>query len=280
MSNNHQQLTALLDFIDKLSKEPGNEWFVEELQKRYGKETAPIAVSDSPKIDKIEHYLALDYELDKAEPSIDYSFISDLSVRDRLDCDYREMMRYRYGVRSHQIDFDEYCRYANMQIEMLINFFYLTKYETLSKIKEHLMMYQDLDNFRTSISNAKTFGNISLMVKTFAFTNEFNLKSLSFQLAHLRDVRNHMSHRGGSAGIDCAAYRKQLIAEGYNLNSYGEIYLSTKLKENTMLYAKNYNKKNEETYKAYEQELWCQRKPFDEVLEMIKIIAETVCEKC
>ena len=44
-------------------------------------------------------------------------------MRDKLYCDFREMMRYRYGTRSHKIDFEEYCRYAHFQLEALTNYF-------------------------------------------------------------------------------------------------------------------------------------------------------------
>lgn len=86
------------------------------------------ATSDN-RIDNIERYLGLDYKLDTVKPagtiynSLDYSFIREEGLRDKLYCDFREMMRYRYGTRSHKIDFEEYCRYAHFQLEALTNYF-------------------------------------------------------------------------------------------------------------------------------------------------------------
>ena len=40
-----------------------------------------------------------------------------------LVSDFREMMRYRYGTRSHKADFTEFCKYAHFQLEGLVNYF-------------------------------------------------------------------------------------------------------------------------------------------------------------
>ena len=91
--------------------------------------TTVISKVSESRIENIEKYLGLDYKLDGITPEksssgkIDYSFIADSILRDQLISDFREMMRYRYGTRSHKQDFYEYCKYAHFQLEALTNFF-------------------------------------------------------------------------------------------------------------------------------------------------------------
>lgn len=90
---------------------------------------ANLAISSGSRIEKIEKYLGLDYKLDCIKPeevsagTIDYSFVTDDNLRDQLISDFREMMRYRYGTRSHKTDFYEYCKYAHFEFEALTNYF-------------------------------------------------------------------------------------------------------------------------------------------------------------
>ena len=87
-----------------------------------------VGMKQDTRIDHIEKYLGLDYSLDFIDPKnlildIDYSFISSVGLRTQLKADFREMMRYRYGTRSHKSDFVEFCKYAHFQIEALTNYF-------------------------------------------------------------------------------------------------------------------------------------------------------------
>ena len=87
-----------------------------------------LDINQDARIDHIEKYLGLDYSLDFIDPKnlildVDYSFISNIGLRTQLKSDFREMMRYRYGTRSHKSDFVEFCKYAHFQIEALTNYF-------------------------------------------------------------------------------------------------------------------------------------------------------------
>ena len=88
--------------------------------------SSPVPVQDE-RIGKIEEYLGLDRKLDDIDnpteiyKSIDYSFISDEVLHEHLVSDFREMMRYRYGCRSHKKDFYEFCKFAHFQLEALVN---------------------------------------------------------------------------------------------------------------------------------------------------------------
>lgn len=103
MAQNKEQLNKVLLFIKRLVEEPGNEEFVNGLRNLLA---VPVHNSaDNKKLSDIEKYLGLDYKLDSAIPDIDYSFIRNDYVKNQLVSDYREMLRYRYGVRAHKIDF-------------------------------------------------------------------------------------------------------------------------------------------------------------------------------
>ena len=134
MAQNKEQLEKLLHFIERLVNEPGNEDFANKLRQMLCV-PSPFVSTDNSKLIEIEKYLGLDYLLDSASSNIDYSFVADDYIREQLISDFREMLRYRYGVRSHKIDFSEYCRYAMLQVEQLINYFYQNKFSSNEEVK-------------------------------------------------------------------------------------------------------------------------------------------------
>ena len=102
-----EKLLATIKKIKLLAEQ--NSEFRQEMQKLFGKTvSASVIKSDDGRISHIEKYLGLDYYIDAMESIIDYAFISENEVRDKLISDNREMMRYRYGTRSHKVDFEEF----------------------------------------------------------------------------------------------------------------------------------------------------------------------------
>ena len=106
-----QNILSHIDKIDQYARQPGNEWLLEELQRRFG------TMSNMTELKHIEKYLALDFSIDDISTRIDYSFIKDDLLRMKLVSDWREMLRYRCHVRKHKPDFLEFCRFAYMQVE-------------------------------------------------------------------------------------------------------------------------------------------------------------------
>ena len=131
----NKQLTKLLAFVKDLYDNPDNKEFAAGIQsivisdkdfmERYREATA---TGDPGALQKIESYLSLDFKID-SELLEDYSFITDEGVRRQLLSDYREMLRYQFGTRSHKVDFLEFCRYAHLQTEMLINYYLETVFK-------------------------------------------------------------------------------------------------------------------------------------------------------
>ena len=196
-----EKLKSLLERVVKLSTQ--NKEFGEALRRELG--VATIVVPDD--ILNIEKYLGLDFYIDSKNSTVNYSFIDEEDVRDQLVSDNREMMRYRYGTRSHKIDFPEFCRYAHMQAEMLINYFYdVVDGHDFNAIVEHIREYNSIF-INTS---AKKVEDIPFKFKWFAFSHEFKMStrypiistetnpkmSVYDIIDNTREVRNEINHRG------------------------------------------------------------------------------------
>ena len=197
---NEKNRKAILDHIDKIEQYAKTDpWLMSELRRRFG------GGNDEP-ILRVEKYLGLDYALDSAESMIDYSYVTDKYIRNQLESDFREMLRYRYGVRSHKIDFDEFCRYAHLQAEALVNYYYNTSCGDFYSAKNKILRY----NPGAKISDEyQQIESINYAVKIWAFFKEYcpppRDKKQWFSdagqttydtLNYVKYVRNKQSHRG------------------------------------------------------------------------------------
>lgn len=260
MGQNKEQLNKLLQFIKRLIEEPGNEEFVHGLQELLSAHINQPA--DDSKLADIEKYLGLDYKLDSAIPDIDYSFIKIDYARDQLISDYREMLRYRFGVRSHKIDFSEFCRYAMMQVEQLLNYYYLTKFSTIEEIKDYINKHLTWIN----LDRLDSVKALSLSAKLAAFPNKLKKKTV---LDYAREVRNEQSHRSSEKEIiEVQQYQEKLLQLGLPLTKEG-VVSGFKVKEDATLRAK-FESLNKSEYWKYCYQLWRLREPFDDVIEAVK----------
>ena len=274
MAQNKEHLQALLKFLDSLLKEPGNEWFIEELQKMVGCSNIQKGgrISQDYKIHAIEKYLGLDFNVDTMESVIDYSFVSDVDCRNRLTADNREMLRYRYGVRSHIIDFEEFCRYATMQVELLLNYYYSNQTSDINKLKD--LIKSHFENAR--LDSANSANEIPLAAKLIAYTNQYGLKDVYTTLSNAREVRNSQSHRGIEAEESDFIYamRERLKRASFPLSKEGEVEWWNLKRNNLTLYnVFNNTVQNTPDYKRYKFLLWKRRKPFNEVFYRLESLA-------
>lgn len=215
------KLRLTIDKIELLAKQ--NTEFAEELRKRLN--IAPythVLDEDRNRIKRIEKYLGLDFYVDTKDSNVDYSFVQSVDVRNKLISDNREMMRFRYGTRYHEIDFDEFCRYAHFQIEMLINYYYdaFCHYD-FNSVKSRIAYF----NPKYDISKAESLGAISFFIKLYAFGNEHKLKYKHKKvIEHLAKVRNKLSHRPISQdNLDMKKYKQLLLESGIPLNRDGSV---------------------------------------------------------
>ncbi len=270
MAQNKEQLNKLLLFIKRLIDEPGNEDFVNKLRKMLG--TTPSSGFDTnPLLADIEKYLGLDYQIDSTCPIIDYSFIDDEFIRNQLISDFREMLRYRYGVRSHKIDFSEFCRYAILQIEQLLNYYYQNNFSSFESAKRYIINNVTwLDN-TDKLDSVK---NISLAVKLSAFSNKIGKKQRDC-LDFAREVRNEQSHRRPEDSINSInEFKTKLIELGLPLTKEGEVFWNG-IKDDDNLKTK-YKSIDKSSYWRYRYQLWHYREPFREVIMAVQDVAQQI----
>lgn len=235
------------------------------------------SLHDKVRIEHIEKYLGLDYFVDSRTSIIDYSFIKIQDVRNLLISDNREMLRFRYGTRYHSINFAEFCRYAQLQLEMLLNYYYEQKYNgVFQDIVGHIMFYNRNAKIFESV---KSLISISYNTKLYAFTNEFNIKGPQKNvLDYIRKVRNGLSHRSADEeNFDIEEFKQKLISLGLPLDTKGLVDWNT-IKENFALndiYEKNVYRTDE--YNLYCYLLWVKREPFDDVVDSLRSIAK-ICK--
>lgn len=270
-----EKLISTLDKILRLCNQ--NAEFDKELRKRLGLASSANALSlDDEPIRKIEKYLGLDYSVDSLKSTIDYSFIQMDDVRNQLISDYREMMRFRYGTRYHEIDFDEFCRYALLQAEMLLNYYYdVVNHSDLGAIISHIKTY----NTSAKISDdVKTLSSISFNVKLWAFKTEHKMEySLSTMLDNIRMVRNELSHRSTiKAHFDIEAYQTEL--RGFGIPLYANGFVNTKILEKDHVVKNIFDTRiaKTEQYKEYKFMLWYIPKPFESIINGIIELSQLV----
>lgn len=268
MAQNKEQLSKLLLFIKRLIDEPGNEDFVNGLRKLLN---VPIHDSSGNKqLTDIEKYLGLDYQLDSATPDIDYSFIKESSVKNQLVSDYREMLRYRYGVRSHKIDFSEFCRYAILQVEQLLNYYYQNVYDSIEEIIDNINKNINW----TTIEKVASIKSISLSAKLSAFPNLASRKHKD-SLDFAREVRNEQSHRGIDDEVDeMKKFRTKLIKLGLPLTKNGEVYWNGISSDESLI--ARFNSIDKSAYWKYRYQLWRLREPFDDVIDAVQAIVRQI----
>lgn len=234
----------------------------------------------------IEKYLGLDFYLDDNDnyvPIIDYSYITDNDIRLRLISDSREMLRNRFGTRNHKQDFKEFCRFAHLQCEMLINYYYNTKNSgNIESIKKHIQQYNKKANFTDkSINNISA---IAYMVKLWAFRAEFesqNKKEISkkFKLYYgqerrfcfdylsvINTIRNEESHRSPSE------------AKNNNLKDLKDEMTDcgTKFYNDGCISFIDFNSRANDLKQQYTYKLFLATQPFAKVIAILKSLNDVV----
>lgn len=202
-------------------------------------------------------------------PLIDFSFVADEYTRECFNADYREMLRNRFGSRSHKIDFSEYCRFSLIIAERALNIFY-SKDTDIEIIKNRLKKF----NPSAKIDNAVALKDIPFSVKLWSFCNEYELKSVKQTLDFVREVRNMKSHGQVSTEDDETWFQgeyQQFKKRGFPLRSDGTVDWYILKNEKPELW-KCYQKKIQNTvaHKKYIQLAWQREQPFDEVNSRLK----------
>lgn len=192
MNYKRENLIKLLSLVEEISCQPGNEWFKKNLQELFTKsKELPKSINQQSleaKISLIQEYLLID-----VNNLIDYSEFEEPS-REQLFRDNLEMMRYQKGTPNHKINFGEYCRYAHLQAEEMINYF-------LNKISDskigtiELFLKQYSSGYKPN-KQPTEIHHIYYTNKLMAFKNAMDLPKRDIDvLWFLNDFRNELSHR-------------------------------------------------------------------------------------
>lgn len=264
MSEGRDKYKNLLDKIEQLTTTDPE--FRKAMEERFGQNSIYLN-----KIKQIEKYLGLDFSLDKIDSIIDYSFVDNEYVRLQLISDNREMLRYRYGTRGHKIDFLEFCRYAHMQAEMLVNYYFDKQYKG------------DIDKIVAAINyqyktETTTLSSINYISKCIYVKKKFGIKGSN--LENLAKARNIQSHRSvGNVEIDLS-YVEVIKKSGLYLNRDKDDFDWFKIQTDANqknAYDTIYN--NDEKYKNYQINLWISKQPYDSVIETLNILAKMISTK-
>ena len=266
----NKQLTKLLAFVKDLYDNPDNKEFAAGIQsivisdkdfmERYREATA---TGDPGALQKIESYLSLDFKID-SELLEDYSFITDEGVRRQLLTDYREMLRYQFGTRSHKVDFLEFCRYAHLQTEMLINY----NLETVFKGDFTAMvnaMREAYPDFKVS-DQASSASDIYLKSRLYFIGGVLDLpKKDVTAFIHVYEVRNRQSHRS-------LRLNRDIIAEiGEKLKDP-----QLKKKDGNIDYDKANKVIGKDRMGEYWFQTWFDRQPFAEVTANLRRLSDAI----
>lgn len=266
-----RQLNQLLAFVRELYDHPDNSEFAEGIREMvmndtdFAEQLRKDAAQGSPDaIRKIEAYLSLDFRIDSKDLP-DYSFVQDDAVRDRLQADYREMLRYEFGTRNHRIDFPEFCRYAVLQIEMLVNFYFDRKYN--SNIGTIIgVIKSNFPNFNPYPGLANV-SEIQLKTKLYQIRNEFSWDRKDLNpFLYAVDVRNRQSHRSLAVDRDVIASTEEDLRKG-------GAWVSGRPD-----YAKAVQAVGQDVWNEYSFQRWLEREPFEEVTAAIRKLADAIAQ--
>jgi len=185
-----ENLEKLLKLLQQLIHVKGNEWFRDALKKMVSGDNQQVVSSEG-----INHtYSENSGNYIVINPNallIDYDRITDEKVRTQLKSDCFEMARHRLGRANHKPDFEEFCRFANLQAEELINYYLLKKHaHNLDQITSFISQYNPKYQPRTP---PKSVGQIEYAFKLFALGQIFKFDTPV--LYFLKDIRNETSHR-------------------------------------------------------------------------------------
>ena len=272
MGLDKKSLDRIVKFVKAVKDVPGNEEFIAKLRKVLEIQ-APTNVSAAtiPNVDaieKIEHYLGLDYSLDDTIPRIDYSFIAEDDIRNQLEADYREMLRYRYGLRAHKVDFMEFCRYVQLQAEMVLNYYYDNRFADDDEIKAHI----------SEISWLKKIENINYFTLLVGFCCEHKLDHSI--LDDVRIIRNSQSHRSAiEMDIDKTIAIAQKFFSGDNFDKRKMVFRENKVDSHTAETFKSETGVDIKTYNLCVREhMLMKNQPYNDIIASLSKIVSIISQ--
>lgn len=266
MGQDKKQLTKLLAFVKELYEHPDNKEFAAGIRDIVKNDKDHPVLDDTPSLKRISSYLSLDYELDDKDFP-DYSFIDEDPVRESLLADFREMLRYQYGTRSHKIDFPEFCRFGVMQIEMLVNYFFEKNYDSnLDRVVNAIQLTNPRyfpGDYLSQISD------IPLKTKVYRIRHELNWDNDTLApILNAIEVRNRQSHR--SLRLD-----KDMILDYETRFKEGKVWF---YRDSVPMYRKAIEQGvvSQDEMNEYKFQVWFDQQPFIELTSSISLLCSSI----
>lgn len=225
MSYTEKYLDELLFKIDEICLIDENKYFKNSLYNKFNKideQIKDLDISISYKLSWIARHLKIDTSI-----IINYDAIENTKVRNQLTRDCIEMWRYRQGKVNEFINFEEFCRFAHLQAEELLNYFYTLKFNgniesaiEFIKINFYNKKDSDLENkiLPKEISNIDYFIKISAFSK--AYKLDYNVKS---GMIFLNKLRNETSHRNSLHESKEDKYLIELERKGIYIEQFNQV---------------------------------------------------------
>ena len=195
-----EKIIEHINTIDQLSHQPGKEWLLSELKRRFGNSEMSNQSDISNDVAFIRSALSI-----KANNSIKYDFISNQRLKDQLIIDNLRMENAAYNLQEKEIDrFYTFCVNAFYQVENIVNYYFYVMYpnieDLLSIIEEATKNDGEEGRFRFKRSQSNpenNVGDIPVAFKINALCNLLFPKDLALKitLGNLRKVRNEGEHR-------------------------------------------------------------------------------------
>ena len=195
-----EKIIEHINRIDQLSRQPGNEWLLSELRRKFGNREMADYSNISDDVAFIRSALSI-----KANKSINYDFIVNQRLKDQLIIDNLRMENAAYNLQEKEIDrFYTFCVNAFYQVENIVNYYFYVMYPN---IEDLLAVIEDATKndgdegrfrFKRSQSNPENnIGDIHVVYKINAICNLLFPKDLNLKitLGNLRKVRNEGEHR-------------------------------------------------------------------------------------
>ena len=234
MGQDKEQLKKLLKFVDQLAKQEGNEWFKEEMSKRYGRAEKSAAVNSNPEFEKLfddikrtKHYLQSIDRSSWLEGIQYYSKVKYPELRIELVSDYKEMK-----IADKQNDIVEYTRRVVMQLENCLNCIcqILSAYDVIkaspAKFKNDRsdLLVGEYSFFDNRTGNAKPLGKISIQSKIFFVKQIYDISYSYTDMNEMITLRNNSSHRGKLLEKDAEIIKKAKTNIMERKSSYFKCY--------------------------------------------------------
>lgn len=206
MAQNKEQLEKLLDFIDSLCQEEGNEWFAQKLQERFGAKLIDISQELS-----FSSAVRLQHINNRKKAKIFYKEIPDKILKEQIIAKYAQMLWYKTIY-----DYPNYFVCVHGQLENMLNY-YIDHSDFFAKIEEYPAWYIlefgknftiDVNkdshyNDKKGVIKRKTKATISMWAKLVYWVvetdnKEFEKKNHS-NLSDIINIRNQTQHQDSSS---------------------------------------------------------------------------------